>query len=88
MEFDWTINLTAVILTVVSLLIAPIVHLLGRTLLELRDTVRELGRDIGQDNPPSGIKGAIVGLRREEHKHRNWLIQLYQHVGLPWSDRG
>lgn len=87
MTFDWTINLTAVILGVITLLVIPLSKLLGHTLFELRDAVRDLRRAVGTAEPPEGVLGDIGSIKREVRKHRNWIIELFVAANLPWKDR-
>jgi len=87
LTFDWTINLTAILLAIITVGLVPLIKLLGSTLFEVRDSLRDLKQAVGTWDPPEGLRGDVGRLRHEQHKHRNWIIQVYQHVKLPWSDR-
>lgn len=73
-KFDWTINLTSVLLGILTILIIPLIKLLVSTLLDLRDTVDKLNLKMGNGNPPDGVLGDILYLKKEVSLHRDWLI--------------
>ena len=72
MTFDWTLHVGDVIMAAIALLVWP----LGRLLLELRDSARDLRKAVGQHEPPAGLLGDMQHVRHEQRKHRDWLIEL------------
>ena len=74
--FDWTISLSDVFLLGGGILA------FGKIFLAVRDTLtshdeglRALKQDVGASDPPSGLKGDVKHIRREQQEHREWLIR-------------
>jgi hypothetical protein len=83
MTLDPTIHIADVITTIITVILIPIFKLLVSTLIELRDSVRELNFKMGSNEPPLGVLGAVAKLESkvEEHsrtliQYRDWLIKI------------
>lgn len=51
-------------------------------LISVRDEIRDLRRDVGMVDPPSGLLGRVDGIRKEVQQHRDTLIEVTSELGL------
>lgn len=79
MTVDYTVHISDFITAV----LIPLMWVLVKTLIDLRDQVRELNFKMGSQSPPLGVLGAIQKLQDEvlEHEkkliqYRDWLIKI------------
>ena len=69
MTIDWTINISDV-----AILGAGIIAFV-KVSMSLRDTLRDVVRRIGTEEPPSGLLGDVHHIKKEQQQHREWLIR-------------
>lgn len=51
-------------------------------LLDVRDDIRDLKKNVGTKNPPDGLMGDMVALEREVLHHRDSLIAVTAEMGM------
>lgn len=72
---NWEINLTNILLTILTILIFPAIRKLIITLIELKSAVNELNTMVGRAHPPTGALGEIAKLWTEVNDIRDWLLR-------------
>lgn len=84
---DWTLRLTDLILLLITVAGVPLVRLVARTLLDLRESMHDMQRVIGGTAPPSGLVGDILAQGREIQRLREWQIAVGADVTCPTCRR-
>jgi len=51
-------------------------------LVSIRDDIRDLRRDVGSLDPPSGLVGEMLSMKKEVLSHRDTLIEITAEMGL------
>jgi hypothetical protein len=68
-NFDWTVSISDVVLFgggIIAFL---------KIGLAVRDTMRDVVRAVGSEDPPSGLLGDVYHIKTEQQQHREWLIR-------------
>lgn len=79
--FDYTIHVSDVVVFVVGLIA------FFKVFLTVRDSLRDMTRQIGSKDPPDGLLGDVMGLKHEARKTRDRLIEIGAELGMKQVDR-
>lgn len=72
---DYTLRLSDFLMIFLTLFLAPSLWRGGKALFAMRDSIKDLTRAMGTNDPPSGVLGDVAHLKREARRHRDWLIE-------------
>jgi hypothetical protein len=79
--FDYSISLSDILIFMGGL-IAFLKVSVG-----VRDSMRDMARQIGSKDPPDGLLGDVQGLKYEARKRRDGEIELRAQLGMKQQDR-
>ena len=76
MTLDWSISISDLFLIGGGILAFLKIFLSVRDTLTSHDEgLRTLKQEVGTVDPPSGLKGDVKHVKREQQEHREWLIR-------------